>query len=79
MPDLLVRDVPQGTVEALKRRAARHRRSLQQELLGILETSAEEPQVKSPAQVAATIRARLAKTGRTFTDSAPSIREDRER
>lgn len=79
MPDLLVRDVPPETVEALKRRAAEHRRSLQQELLGILESSAKESGAKSPAEVAASIRAKLAATGRAFSDSAPSVREDRER
>lgn len=31
MPDILVRDVPQRTLDALKERAKRNRRSLQQE------------------------------------------------
>lgn len=79
MPDILVRDVPQHTLEALKRRAKQNRRSLQQELLGVLEAIAEEQAVRSPAQVAAAIRARLAQSGRAFGDSVELLREDRER
>ena len=77
MPDILVRRVPSPIVNALKRRATRHRRSLQREVVDILTTAAGSD--RSPAQIAARIRARLLKTGRTFTDSAPLIREDRER
>lgn len=79
MADILVRNVPQEMVEALKQRAARHRRSLQQELLSILEASTEESLAKSPAQVAAAIRSRLRQNGRTFSDSTSMVREDRER
>ena len=79
MADVLVRNVPEPVLESLKQRAARHRRSLQQELLGILETAAEEPPRRSPAEVAAALRARLAQSGRTFGDSAALVREDRER
>ncbi|TMI84644.1 MAG: hypothetical protein E6H03_01675 [Bacillati bacterium ANGP1] len=43
MADLVVRDVPEHVVRSLKRRAARRRRSLQQELVSILESAAEEP------------------------------------
>lgn len=77
MPDILVRRVPASIVRALKRRAARHRRSLQREVVDVLTTAAASK--RTPAQIAARIRARLRRTGRTFTDSAPLIREDRER
>jgi plasmid stability protein len=76
MPDILVRGVPERVVRALKQRAALHRRSLQREVVEILTTAASSG---TPAQIAARIRARLLATGRTFTDSAPLIREDRER
>jgi len=76
---LLVRRVPDPLVKSLKRRAARHRRSLQQELVSILESAVGTPAGLSPAQVAAAIRTRLARTGRTFGDSAHLIREDRQR
>jgi len=42
MPGIHIRDVPEGTVEALKRRAARHERSLQGELRQILSEVADE-------------------------------------
>lgn len=79
MPDILVRGVSEETVKALKERATRHRRSLRQELLSILEAIARESQPKDPIQVAEAIRLRLAASGRTFSDSVPLIREDRER
>ena len=78
MPDVLVRNVPQSALDALKRRAAEHRRSLQQELLGIVEDAASPSPQRSPAQIAIAIRERLARSGRTFTDSTPLIRADRE-
>lgn len=77
MPDILVRRVPASIVSALKRRATKHRRSLQREMVDILTTAAGSD--RTPAQIAARIRARLLRTGRTFTNSAPLIREDRER
>lgn len=77
MPDILVRRVPAAVVKALKRRAAMHSRSLQREVVEILTTAAASD--RTPAQIAARIRARLLGTGRTFADSAPLIRSDRER
>jgi plasmid stability protein len=79
MADVLIRNVPQPLLEALKERSAQHRRSLQQELLSILESAIAGSAEGSPAQVAAVIRNRLAESGRTFSDSAALIREDRER
>ncbi|MDP2935018.1 MAG: hypothetical protein Q8O86_00845 [Dehalococcoidia bacterium] len=79
MPDILVRDVPHNTLDALKQRAKRNRRSLQQELLVVLEDTAERSQSRSPGHVAAAIRARLAQGDRTFSDSVELVRQDRER
>ena len=79
MADLLVRHVPEPVVRSLKRRAARHRRSLQKELTSILESAAEDSAARSPARVAAAIRNHLAQTGRTFSDSARLVRGDRQR
>lgn len=39
MADLLIRNVPQRTVNSLKAQARRHRRSVQAEVLDILETA----------------------------------------
>jgi plasmid stability protein len=43
MPALHIRDVPQETVAAIKRRASRHGNSVQQELRDVLERGAAEP------------------------------------
>lgn len=43
MPALHIRDVPEETVAAIKRRAARHGRSVQQELRDVLDKVAAEP------------------------------------
>lgn len=77
--DVLIRNVPEPVLDELKRRARQHRRSLQQELLSVLEDAAAEAPRPTPAELAATIRARLAQSGRRFGDSAELLREDRER
>lgn len=80
MPDILVRNLSDATLEVLKQRAQQHHRSLQQEVLTILEGVARdtERQVKA-AQIAMAIRERLAQTGRTFGESTALVREDRAR
>ena len=42
MPNLSIKDVPEAWAEALRRRAARNHRSLQGELMAIIETAATE-------------------------------------
>jgi plasmid stability protein len=79
MTDILVRDVPDSVLGALKERAARNRRSLQQEVLGILEAAACEPAEHTGTEVAAAIRRRLATSGRHFEDSVASLGDDRAR
>jgi len=79
VPNLLVRDVPEHMVQTLKRRAADHRRSLQQEMLEILEQATEQPTPTTAVEVATVIRERLAEKGISFVDSTPLIRADRER
>lgn len=43
MPALHIRDVPDETIAAIKRRAARHGHSIQQELREVLAKAAAEP------------------------------------
>ncbi len=78
MADILVRNVPPEIVDILKRKAARHRRSLQQELLLVLEEAATRERI-DPVEAAARVREQLAGYGRKFSDSTALIREDRER
>ena len=80
MTDVLVRDVPDDLLAYLKERAAANRRSLQQEVLIILESAVREDTRRlSAKQIADVIRTRLQSTGRDFEDSTQMIREDRER
>jgi hypothetical protein len=51
MPNLSIRDVPEAIAERLRRRAARNHRSLQGELMAILESAAlaEDAALQGPA------------------------------
>ena len=77
MAGVLVRDLSTATVERLKSRAARHRRSLQAEAKAILEHATQTPDVEEFWEAALAMQKRLA--GRRQTDSAILIREDRDR
>ncbi|MCC7406957.1 MAG: hypothetical protein IT442_02725 [Phycisphaeraceae bacterium] len=75
MPDLLVRNLDDQTLNRLKRRARAAGRSLQSETRLILEQAAGRS-LKESLQVAAAWRKKL---GKRSTDSAAMIREDRQR
>jgi len=77
MAAVLVRDLSPATVERLKSRATRHRRSLQAEAKAILEHAARTPDVEEFWAAALAMQRRLA--GGRHTDSATLIREDRKR
>lgn len=77
MPQVLVRDLDEVTVERLKERARRHGRSLQREAKAILEEAANAPTMADARAAAERVRRRFA--GRVFSDSAELVREDRER
>lgn len=76
MAQLLIRNLDQGTVDRLKERARRHRRSLEGEVRLILEKEARAG-AGDPWLLADRIRASFA--GRRFTDGTALIREDRDR
>lgn len=76
MPDVLVRGVDSAVLTKLKKRAEKNGRSLQTELVEIF-NSLVEGEPLSDADVAARIKRSL--RGRTFADSAISLREDRAR
>jgi len=76
MPNILIRDVSQKTVDQLKARARRHNRSLQGEVKHLVEET-----VKTTGD-AALLRARKIRASfgrKTFSDSAELLREDRKR
>ncbi len=78
MPQLLVRNLQEETVESLKQRAKANHRSLQAELALILENAATV-QPASFWQSTAKIREQLAQTKKSFSDSTELVREDRDR
>ncbi len=70
-----IKNVPDQLAEKLRQRAERHHRSLQGELLAILEESVASAETLTPAQVLARVRA----TGlHTPSESTDFVREDRD-
>lgn len=54
--NLSIKNVPDNVVERLRARAARHHRSLQGELLAIVEAAVSPPAPPTPPEVLAEIR-----------------------
>jgi len=75
--NLSIKNAPDEVVKRLKARAARHHRSLQGELMAIVETAAreEEAGILTPAQILARVRAAGV---RSPADSVRVIRRLRE-
>jgi plasmid stability protein len=80
MAQLLVRDLSEETVAALKKRAKEHGRSAEAEHRAILEeTLAHEKRKREDFwEQADKLRKELEESGRTFTDSTELIRQDRD-
>lgn len=78
MPDILVRNLSKETVDALKRRAARHGRSLQQEMALLAQRAARDEEVDFVA-AAREIQDRIRARQGILSDSTELIREDRDR
>lgn len=73
--NLSVKNVPDDLAEQLRRRAAKHHRSLQGELLAILEQSVAEEHPITPAELLRQVKA----SGlRTPAESAEFVRKDRD-
>ncbi len=79
MGQLLVRNVDDRVIEALKTRAARQGRSLEAETRVILERAAAERVVDVAEARARADRIRLGREGGPHGDSAALVREDRDR
>jgi plasmid stability protein len=73
--NLSIKNAPKATVQRLKARAVRHHRSLQGELMAILESVAAEETRLDPAAVIAEVR-RLGL--QTPAESAVIVRRDRD-
>ncbi len=78
MAELVLTNVTEAVVRQLQQRAASHGRTPEEEAKEIL-SQALQPQTPDPWQAADAIYNRLAASGRTFTESADLLREDRDR
>lgn len=76
MAQLLIRNLDEETIRNLKERARRQNRSLQGEVKFILEEYAKRSD-ESPQVIAERWQEYF--SGRTFSDSAELVRQDRER
>ena len=74
--NLSIKNAPDSLVERLRLRAKRNHRSLQGELLAIIEAAAHEDQTLTPSEVLAEVR-RLGL--RTPSEGAAIVRADRDR
>jgi plasmid stability protein len=72
---LSIKNVPEEMVRRLRKRAESHHRSLQGELMAILEEAAGTPRPLTPDEVLAQVRQLRLKTPRS---AATMIREDRD-
>ena len=76
MPQLLVRDVEPAVMDKLRARARRNGRSLEAEARVIFRTAVATDPSEMQAEVE---RVRALFAGRSFSDSAALLREDRKR
>jgi plasmid stability protein len=79
MAQVLVRNLKERVVARLKKRAAQRGRSLQAEVKQILEDAAAEADQTDVWKKIEKFRERMVRSGKTFSDSAELIREDRDR
>ena len=76
MPQILIRNLDENTINNLKDLAKQHNRSLQGEVKRILEEYSSQP-MDTPLAIAERWQGYFA--GRVFSDSAELVRQDRER
>lgn len=73
--NLSIKNAPDQVVQRLRERAERHHRSLQGELMAIIEAAVQEERPATPAEILAKVR----RIGvRTPTEAAELIRADRD-
>lgn len=73
--NLSIKNTPDHLVQHLRERAERHHRSLQGELMAIIEAAVQEARPPSPAEFLAEIRRRGL---RTPSEAATIVRADRD-
>tara|TARA_R110001599_G_scaffold8255_1_gene39998 strand:+ start:25096 stop:25332 length:237 start_codon:yes stop_codon:yes gene_type:complete len=78
MPDVLIRNIDEKTLNKLKKRAEKNNRSLQLELKKMLEEYAGTDMDEARNMVSEILE-KYRDEGRIFSDSTKDIREDRNR
>ncbi len=73
--NLSIKNAPDAIVQRLRLRAERHNRSLQGELMAIIEAAAHEPEAATPSEILAEVR-RLGLPPRS--EAAEIVRADRD-
>ena len=73
--NLSIKNVPDGVVQRLRERAERHHRSLQGELLAIIEAAVREDRPATPGEILAEVRRLGVLTPR---EAAELVRADRD-
>jgi plasmid stability protein len=79
MGQITVQDLDDSVIDALRARAARHRRTLEAELRVILERAADERVVDIAEARVRAERISRSLDGRTHSDSTALMRSDRDR
>lgn len=81
MPTLYVENIPEDLYEGLRRQAKAHRRSMAQEVIGLLEqfVPTEAELARRGQFLEKMLRASRKKAARKFPSTEEMIREDRER
>jgi antitoxin FitA len=75
--DLSIKDAPDDVVQRLRARAERNHRSLERELLAIIEAATQEDRVSAPAQVLAAVRRLGLSTPSEAADMVRAARDGR--
>jgi plasmid stability protein len=78
MPQLVIPDIDDRTLERLRQRASHHDQSVEIEAKVIL-AEALQTAAADPWAIVNAMREELARTGGEFPDSTPLIRDDRDR
>lgn len=73
--NLSIKNAPDEVVRRLRERAERHHRSLQGELLAVIEAAVQEDRPATPAEILAEVRRLRVQTP---TEAAAMIRADRD-
>ena len=79
MAQVLVRDVDDDVLEELKRRAERHRQSIECEIRSILKDAAGAPLLDRETVLRRMAQIRQELQGQSFSDTVELIREGRDR